>query len=155
MLATCGWDIMREYEPQYPHLVRNHRGGEGITLGPRDMEPQEQQKVATPVSAPKTGKSDEKTDKFSAQEKKSAPKTENGIDIPQKRNYIDLHEIKLQLSGDECAIVDVLAGGQMHVDDIIAGTALPAGRVLASLTLLEVKGIVVQLPGKYFALHSK
>lgn len=148
MLATCGWDIMREYQAQYPELVRNHRGGTGISLAPRDVETPEEKKVATPVSMPKP-------EKTRSQKEKTAQKSENTIDNPEKRNYIDLHEIKSTLSGDECAIVDALCQGQLHVDDIIAQTTLGAGRILASLTLLEVKGVVQQLPGKYFQLNSK
>lgn len=39
-----------------------------------------------------------------------------------------------------------------HVDDVIAGSGLPAARVLASLTLLEVKGLAVRHPGKFYSL---
>ncbi len=155
MLATCGWDIMREYQALYPQYVKNYRGGEGITLAPRDVEKEELKQVATPISAPKPTNSDGNSQNMPAGEKNSASKAENRIDITQNRNYIDLHEIKPQLSGDECAIVEVLESGQKHVDDIISETALPAGRILASLTLLEVKQYVVQLPGKYFELNSK
>ena len=155
MLATSGWDILREYESQYPGILHNHRGGEGITLAPRDIAEPEEKLVATPVSTPKTVKSDKKPQKIPAGQKNSAPNGENRIDNPENRNYIDLHEIKSTLSGDECAIVELLEKGQLHVDEIIAGTALGAGRILASLTLLEVKGIVRQLPGKYFELNSK
>lgn len=150
MLCTCGWDILREYQPQYPELIHNHRGGEGITLAPRDVDGPEERQVATPVSVPKK----EKTTKIYPQEPNLVPKTENGIDIPEKPDYIDLQEIKSTLSGDECVIVDALKDGQKHVDDIIGETELGAGRILASLTLLEVKGVVEQLPGKYFQLHG-
>ena len=34
------------------------------------------------------------------------------------------------------------------MDDVIAETGLPVGKVLAMLTLLEVKGVVKRLPGK-------
>lgn len=153
ILATCGWDIMREYQSQYPALVKNYRGGQGIALAPRDAQPQPQPLVATPVSVPKRTNYDENAQNFDAEVKNSAPNTENRIDNPQNRNYIDLHEIKSTLSEDECAIVDALTQGQKHVDDIISETGLPAGRILASLTLLEVKGQVKQLPGKRFQLN--
>ena len=49
-------------------------------------------------------------------------------------------------------MVQRLKNGTLHVDDVIEGTGLPVARVLASLTLLEVKGIVRQLPGKRYCL---
>ena len=39
------------------------------------------------------------------------------------------------------------------MDDIVAKTGLPVARVLACLTLLEVKGYVKQEPGKRFTLN--
>ena len=42
--------------------------------------------------------------------------------------------------------------GTTLVDDIIAHTQLPAGAILASLTMLEVKGLVRRLPGKRVTL---
>ncbi len=156
LLATCGWDIMEQYAPLFPELVRkNNKTGNKITLAPRDVEEVRELRVATPVTAPETQETDEKTTKEPAGEKKSAPKQEIGIDNPQKRNYIDLHEVKSTLTSDECAIVSVLEEGQKHVDDIIAGSGLPAARILASLTLLEVKGYVIQQPGKRFDLNMK
>lgn len=155
ILATCGWDVMREYEPYFPDLVKNNRSGGTITLAPRDTRQEELPKVATPVFTPKTENSHEKTKSEPVLDKKTTPKQENGIDIPQNRNYIDLQEIKSTLTEDECAIVDVLQQGQKHVDDVIAESGLPAARILASLTLLEVKGYVTQQPGKRFDLNLR
>ena len=41
------------------------------------------------------------------------------------------------------------------VDDVIAETGLPAAKVLATLTLLEVRGIVKRLPGRRVTLKGK
>lgn len=65
---------------------------------------------------------------------------------------IALDELLPKLSPDEAAVVQRLKNGTLHVDDVIEGTGLPVARVLASLTLLEVKGIVRQLPGKRYCL---
>lgn len=153
LLATCGWDIMREYEALYPDVVKNNRGGDRITLAPRDTSEEGALKVASPVLTPKTEENDKKSSIFPENEKKTSKKQEIGIDIPEKRNYIDLQEIKSTLTPDECAIVEVLSQGQRHVDDVIAESGLPAARILASLTLLEVKGYVTQQPGKRFDLN--
>ena len=53
---------------------------------------------------------------------------------------------KLRL--DEQQIVSAIGDGERLVDDVIAETGIPVGKVLATLTLLEVKGVVKRLPGK-------
>ena len=45
-----------------------------------------------------------------------------------------------------------LAGGQRLVDDLIAETGLTTGKVLALLTMLELKKVIVRLPGKRITL---
>ena len=59
------------------------------------------------------------------------------------------------LSDDERPVTSCLTDALRHVDDVIAGTGLPAARVLASLTLLEVKGLVVRHPGKFYSLARR
>lgn len=54
----------------------------------------------------------------------------------------------------EARVFDVLGAAALHVDAIGARTALEAGTLLAALSSLELKGLAVQLPGKYFALAS-
>jgi len=59
------------------------------------------------------------------------------------------------LSDDERTVTSQLSDALRHVDDVIAGSGLPAARVLASLTLLEVKGLAVRHPGKFYSLARK
>jgi predicted Rossmann fold nucleotide-binding protein DprA/Smf involved in DNA uptake len=47
--------------------------------------------------------------------------------------------------------LEQLSGGEMLVDDLIVAVEMGAGTVLATLTLLEVKGYVSRLPGKRVA----
>jgi len=56
------------------------------------------------------------------------------------------------LSADERVLVSELEQGPVHVDELVDRVQMPAGRVLASLTLLEVKGIVKRQAGKRFSL---
>ena len=44
--------------------------------------------------------------------------------------------------------MDALQGGERLVDDVIAETGLTTGKLLASLTMLELKGMIRRLPGK-------
>ena len=52
-------------------------------------------------------------------------------------------------------MIGQLQTGRELVDRIIDAAQLPAGRVLAALTLLEVKGFVKRLPARYYELAKK
>ncbi len=77
------------------------------------------------------------------------------IDNPAQEPYIDLIQREKSLTPDERSIVEQLSRGRMLVDDLIDGSDLPAGAILASLTLLEVKGIVRRLPGRFVELSGE
>ena len=49
-------------------------------------------------------------------------------------------------------IVNILAQGKLHADDIITGTGLPAADALSALMTLELKGIVLKHAGEFFSL---
>lgn len=51
-------------------------------------------------------------------------------------------------------ILKTLSGKKTHADDIIAATGLPPAEVLSALILLELKGIILQHPGKLFSLKK-
>ncbi len=56
------------------------------------------------------------------------------------------------MSLDEQSICLLLREGTKQIDNIVDEAQIPAGRALAALTLLEVKGVVRRLPGRRFAL---
>lgn len=56
------------------------------------------------------------------------------------------------LSPAQRTIVEKLQYEQVHIDDLITRTGLPPSQVLSELTLLEMDGVVRQLPGKHFVL---
>ena len=70
------------------------------------------------------------------------------IDNAQSSHYIDAEKKRPSLSVEEQTVLAQVELGQTLVDDIMASTQLPAGAVLAALTMLEVKGLIVRLPGK-------
>jgi len=56
---------------------------------------------------------------------------------------------------DVTTILKCLKGAdKLHVDSIIDGSGLTVATVLKLLLELELKGIVVQHPGKFFSLSS-
>jgi DNA processing protein len=56
------------------------------------------------------------------------------------------------LTPQEAAIYTVLAESPLHIDDVIVKSALTVGVVSATLLRLELKGAVIQLPGKLFSI---
>jgi len=51
----------------------------------------------------------------------------------------------------ERALLEALASGPLHIDDLVRQTNLPVAQVTATLTLLEVRGRVRSLGGMHFA----
>lgn len=145
-LVTCGWDILKEYVHQFPELHPAHMQ--------RDQRGNQNHRGNTAAPSPQTEKVEKAPDPEQKSEKKSPPESENKIDNREKRDYIDLLERERSLTEDEKKLVLALGKGQRHVDDLIEETTLAPAKVLASLTLLEVKGYVTQLPGKRFQLKQ-
>ncbi|MBR3691740.1 MAG: DNA-processing protein DprA [Clostridia bacterium] len=58
----------------------------------------------------------------------------------------------VSLSEDERRIYDCLGEEKKHIDDILRETGMPAAKVLTHLTLMEMKGRVKALPGKYYTV---
>ena len=55
------------------------------------------------------------------------------------------------LTPDERTVFDAIEVPSSHIDTIVRTTQLPIGQVSSVLLMLELKGIVQQLPGKQFA----
>lgn len=147
--AESGWDVMSEYRRQFPDKIVQAGGGSRLRAYPEEVRraAEEREKharrVAQKPNKPAPNKASEK-----AETKKVI---DNGVHAP----YIDLNEIESSLSSDEKAIAALLKDGQKLVDDVIAETGLAAGTVLASLTLLEVRGVVRRLPGRFVELAGR
>ena len=56
------------------------------------------------------------------------------------------------LTPQEAALYTLLADSPLHIDEIIVKSALTVGEVSATLLRLELKGALMQLPGKIFAI---
>ena len=58
----------------------------------------------------------------------------------------------IQLDMQSQQIVDILANGEMHFDEICARVNQPASKVASSLTMLEIMGVVKKLAGNFYQL---
>ena len=56
----------------------------------------------------------------------------------------------LNLTPDEQTVLSAMGADSVHIDEITRVTQLPIGKVSSLLVMLELKGIVQQLPGKQF-----
>jgi DNA processing protein len=99
--------------------------------------------------------------------KQGAKLVENAQDVMEELvAYMDvgppiLHEDRVRsrtaqrqipLAPAEQTVYNILSAYPEHIDTIIRKTHIESGKLLSVLLQLELKGIVQQLPGKYFAL---
>ena len=132
ILASHGWDILSEYEAQFPDKL--HKDDAPVQL-PREKSV-ELPKVAQKPRIP--GKK-EKLDK-------------KVVDNRKRSSYSDVNKEQPKLSDSEQRIVSAIGQRERLVDDVIAETGMAAAQVLPLLTVLEVRGVVKRLPGRYIAL---
>ena len=67
---------------------------------------------------------------------------------------MDLKDQLKDLSEVQLKIISAIEGKSCHVDDIIEQTGLSAARVLAQLTVLEIKGFVKRDTGRRVTLNT-
>ncbi len=138
--VSSGWEVVGEYAAQFPGKVRQISLHSAQTAYPDEVsasletEKTELEVAQKPKIPTRSGK--EKT-------KKKKKEIDNGA----SPLYSDAETKIPPLSETEQAIVAQLQKGCSLVDDLIAGTGMPAAAVSASLTMLQIKGVVVLLPG--------
>lgn len=135
--ARNGWDVVGEYEMLYPEAIRKMDS----EPAPQNYDEQGQMplRVAQKTLSPgRKLKSDKKKEK-------------KPIDKEEKPPYSDVKDILPSLPDTQRQIVELLTKERM-VDEIIEETGLPAAKVSAALTVLEIKGIIRRLPGKRIVL---
>lgn len=144
ILAQCGWDVAGEYEDLYPGRVHRDTAPVKLTVSPQEARQAAEEtidnlKVAQKVEIPgKNGILKKKLDK-------------KVIDKADPSAYSDECAKRAKLTEEEQRILDALDGETKLVDDIIARTGISTGKLLASLTILELKGVIQRLPGKRVA----
>jgi len=138
-LVSSGWDILSDYEALYPGNTHREESASRQTVYPEEME-KTAEKVAQKPKLPENNRPLKKI-----LEKKS-------IDNQPSEAYSDVNTTLPKLSADEQLIAAALSSGERLVDDVIAETGLTTGKILALLTMLELKGVVKRLPGKRIRL---
>ena len=127
-LVTCGTDVLEEYVLRFPELTNN-----------LNRENSSDHKKTVPVSGEPDGTYN--SGNVSAVSAASAPE--------------DLRNQLQNLSADQLALIAAISPPATHVDDIVERSGLPVAKVLAQLTVLEIKGFVKREPGRNFSLNLK
>ena len=143
--VSHGWDIMSEYEAQFPDKIRKDMGQNQLSASPEELA----QNAEAPAEVGKVAQKPKKPAQKKIQKQDIKKKD---VDKAASSPYSDVNDILPKLSDDEQTIVSAIGKEERLVDDVIAETGLPVGKVLAMLTLLEVKGVVKRLPGKRIRL---
>ncbi|MFO7838146.1 MAG: DNA-processing protein DprA [Desulfosalsimonadaceae bacterium] len=60
-----------------------------------------------------------------------------------------------ELTDEETRVYELLEPYPVHIDWLQSRLGMDTGRIAAVLLNLEIKGLAVQLPGKYFATHGE
>lgn len=133
-----GWDILSEYEAIYPGKVLENHGACTATPSAAELHSEENVDFNGADSRKKTGQT---ADKRKVPDKKD-------IDKGPNRPYSDVNRSTPSFTEEERKIMDALQAGQRLADDVVAETGLTAGKFLAAMTTLEIKGFIRRLPGK-------
>jgi len=158
--VSCGWDILCEFESLFPRRIVPAEGraarlprrreeklptfsrqaeaaGEFPETVEKDLEPDRGRRGRSVESVP-GGRSDT---------------TKKEIDKEKTREYIDFEGLLDGLTENQLKLVSVMDRPHMHADELIARTGLSAAAVLSELTMLSVRGLVIQGKGKRYTLN--
>lgn len=127
IVVENGWDVLREYEQMFPGKLSDGRSREAMerSFMVRFGRPAP---VYTPIVV------EESVDK-------------KDVDNPEDRNYSDVKEIKSALTDDEATVYEALTPEAVLADELVVKTGLPAQRVAAALTMLQIKKLAVKEAG--------
>jgi DNA processing protein len=89
-------------------------------------------------------------EKIPIDKKKTAPPAEKEVDNPERMAYIDWKDYKNKMTDDQRDVLLALEQGPLVADDLVERAQLPARRVLAALTILQIQGMAVEESGKRF-----
>ena len=127
-LILDAWDILEEYEFLYP-----------AKLHPKGELPQQAQEARL--------RQPEEPSKPAAK-----PEQEAEGEGEEPKLIVDLRKDPEAFTDDEAALIRALQGGETRTaDDLVEGTGIPARRVMSALTMLQVRQLVSQGPGKRFS----
>jgi DNA processing protein len=154
--VSCGGDVLCEFERLFPWALAASADEARLPLRGEERILREtlQQEESGPGQA--TSGSGEKKEKESVETASNRPDaTKKVIDKRKPGEYIDGEDLLEGLTEVQQRLVRVMDRPNMHTDDLIEKTGLPAAQVLSELTMLSIKGLVSPAAGKRFTLNTK
>lgn len=130
--VTCGWDVLCELEYLFPDSIKKPEDNLCVPELP------DEKRLSVDAPAPE-----------------SRETTKKSVDNAKPSGYIDLHEQLSTLNEDQLKIITAIEADDTHIDDIIERTGLSTARVLAQLTVLEIRGFVRRSAGRRISLNIK
>ena len=143
--VTSGWDIMCEYEAQFPEHI--HKSNDSL---PPKAEMTAEESCAEFGKMQHTAA--QKATLFGNNQDSNQKEDKIVIDNGGASPYSGLEDKTPPLLPEEQKILSALTREPRLIDDVIAETGIPTARMLAVLTLLQVKGLLKQHPGKHVCL---
>lgn len=136
--VSSGWDVLSEYEHLYPNKVHQDNTAPKQSIAAQELVTKEHKEETVLRVAQKSAFTHKKVNSEKKNEKKA----------------VDKGSLWSSLTEQEQTVLEPLKRGEIAVDDIIAASGLPAGKVLSMLTMLQIRGIVRLLPGKRITLNE-
>ncbi len=75
-----------------------------------------------------------------------------GAECEQNEHPLDKMDL-FTFSRQERELLELLAGGGVHFDQLVEQSGLPVPQLAALLTQWEIKGLIKQIPGKYYMIN--
>ena len=140
LAISSGWDAIQEYEFRYPDTVVEFHSAapdEGAQNGAEERRSSAQEKTAGTANG--------------AEAPAEAGKPDAPLARPEKRP-IDVEALADRLNADELCLLRLVQDGPLQLDELIAGSGIPTARALGAITILEIKGYLIRLPGRFYRL---
>lgn len=123
-ICTDSWDILREYQAQFPHKLSEQRVELPHTVGYQARQER-------------------------AAERRRAEEEKRRSALPP----LDLRTPDHGLTDDQIALLRALKDAPQSADELIDRTEIPARRVSSALTMLEIDGMVAQDEARRFSIQ--
>ena len=146
LAVSSGWDVLSEYKALYPDKIHKDTTASLQTAYSDEVRRAAEEEEKPPAKVAQDPRIPEKKENLKQELKKKS------IDKEASSPYIDLNDILPKLSEEEKTFVLTLQNGEKLVDAVIAETGMTTGKVLALMTMLELKGVIRRLPGKRVTL---
>lgn len=129
-LAINGWDVLQNYQHLFPGKLVDGRNKSAL-----EKLFEARYGMSLPVYSPV----------FHAD-----PNDKKAVDNQKESTYSMDKEPPTDLSEDEKAVYDLLGDEPQHLDEIVASGSLPSARVMAAMTMLQIKQLAEKQGANYF-----